>query len=73
MIYTQLAKKPLPMTPQELPEGIAAHGEETPGQDDLHVLDGEIEGVVLRTQTAHHAFDLARRYLSGLPYGENLF
>ena len=22
----------------------------------------------LRTQTAHHAFDLARRYLSGLPY-----
>jgi len=27
----------------------------------------------LRTQTAHHAFDLARRYLSGLPYGENLF
>ena len=24
----------------------------------------------LRTQTAHHAFDLARRYLSGLPYEE---
>ena len=22
----------------------------------------------LRTQTAHHAFDLARRYLSGLPF-----
>ena len=22
----------------------------------------------LRTQTAHHAFDLARRYLTGLPY-----
>jgi nicotinamide-nucleotide amidase len=22
----------------------------------------------LRTQTAHHAFDLARRYLAGLPY-----
>ena len=22
----------------------------------------------LRTQTAHNAFDLARRYLSGLPY-----
>ena len=24
----------------------------------------------LRTQTAHHAFDLARRYLTGLPYGQ---
>jgi len=24
----------------------------------------------LRTQTAHHAFDLARRYLSGLDYGD---
>ena len=26
----------------------------------------------LRTQTAHHAFDLARRYLTGLPYGGQL-
>ena len=25
----------------------------------------------LRTQTAHHALDLARRYLSGLPYEDN--
>jgi len=25
----------------------------------------------LRTQTAHHAFDLARRYLSGFPYEED--
>ena len=26
----------------------------------------------LRTQTATHAFDLARRYLSGLPYEETV-
>ena len=26
----------------------------------------------LRTQTAHHAFDLARRYLSGIEYGQQL-
>lgn len=33
----------------------------------LHLGDRPVRAR-LRTQTAHHAFDLARRYLSGLPY-----
>ena len=35
---------------QELSEGIVSHGKETPGQNDLHVLRRESEGVFLRAQ-----------------------